>query len=281
MIDTALGPGERSGIQNAATGVPPRTEDLRPLLDAVERATERVIDIARQLDDDALQRPSLLPGWTRAHVLAHLARNADGLVNLLVWARTGVEHAMYASAADRDADIEEGASRGQWLLLEDLSASAARFADAVRAMPERAWSAEVVADEPVPAHDIPRMRLRELRVHSVDLDHDFGFGDVPAPELEQVLEDVVQEFGGREDVPALSLTAWFGNGPSEPSDDGPSNDGHVRNGHSGHHRQWDLRATTSPPHRVSGAAEALLGWLLGRAGTDELEGDVPELPPWL
>ena len=280
MFDTALGPGERSGIQNAATGVPPRTEDLRPILGAVERATERLIDIARQLDDDALQRPSLLPGWTRAHVLAHLARNADGLVNLLVWARTGVEHAMYASAADRDADIEEGATRGQWLLLEDLGASSARFADAVRAMPERAWSAEVVSDEPVPAHDIPRMRLRELRVHSVDLDHDFGFGDIPAPELEQVLEDVVQEFGGREDVPALSLTAWFRDGRG---DDGRGEDGRGDNGDgkSGHHRQWDLRATTSPPHRVSGPAEALLGWLLGRAGTDELEGEVPELPPWL
>lgn len=166
MIDTALGPGERSGIQNAATGVPPRTEELRPILGAVERATERLIDTVHELDDDALQRPSLLPGWTRAHVLAHLARNADGLVNLLTWARTGVEHPMYASSADRDADVEEGAARGQWLLIEDLSASAARFAQAVRSMPERAWSAEVVADEPVPAHAIPRMRLRELRVHT-------------------------------------------------------------------------------------------------------------------
>ena len=75
-----------------------------------------------------------------------------------------------------------------------------------------------------------------------------------------MLEDVVQVFGGRADVPALSLTAYFGDG---------------------HRRQWDLRGTTSPPHRVSGPAGALLGWLLGRAGADELEGDVPHLPPWL
>ena len=41
--------------------------------------------------------PSLLPGWTRAHVLAHVAGNADALVNLLTWARTGEETPMYAS----------------------------------------------------------------------------------------------------------------------------------------------------------------------------------------
>jgi hypothetical protein len=38
-----------------------------------------------------------LPGWSRGHVLTHLARNADGGRRLLVWARTGVESFEYAS----------------------------------------------------------------------------------------------------------------------------------------------------------------------------------------
>jgi maleylpyruvate isomerase len=33
--------------------------------------------------------PSALPGWSRAHVLTHVARNADAMINLLTWARTG------------------------------------------------------------------------------------------------------------------------------------------------------------------------------------------------
>ena len=37
---------------------------------------------------EAFRAPSALPGWTRAHVLTHLARNADAMVNLLTWART-------------------------------------------------------------------------------------------------------------------------------------------------------------------------------------------------
>ena len=54
--------------------------------------------------------PSLLPGWTRAHVLGHLAGNADALTNLLTWARTGVETPMYASPEARDAEIDRRAA---------------------------------------------------------------------------------------------------------------------------------------------------------------------------
>jgi hypothetical protein len=49
--------------------------------------------------------PSLLPGWSRRTVIAHVARNADALCNLLTWARTGVETPMYASAEAREAAI--------------------------------------------------------------------------------------------------------------------------------------------------------------------------------
>ena len=51
---------------------------------AVERA-------AAELDPGQVAGPSRLPGWSRGHVLSHLARNADALVNLLTWARTGIE----------------------------------------------------------------------------------------------------------------------------------------------------------------------------------------------
>lgn len=43
------------------------------------------------IPDDGLAAASLLPGWPRTTLLAHLTRNADALVNLLTWARTGVD----------------------------------------------------------------------------------------------------------------------------------------------------------------------------------------------
>ena len=50
-----------------------------------------------RLTDEELDRPSLLPGWDRRHVLAHVARNADALRNLLTWAETGVKTTTGAS----------------------------------------------------------------------------------------------------------------------------------------------------------------------------------------
>ena len=60
-------------------------------LDRIAAATERLLATADALTGDQVREPSLLPGWTRGHVLTHVARNADGLRNLLIWARTGTE----------------------------------------------------------------------------------------------------------------------------------------------------------------------------------------------
>jgi maleylpyruvate isomerase len=78
---------------------------LRGDLDEMAASTDRLLATVDGLDDAALRAPSLLPGWTRAHVLTHIARNADGLVNLVTWARTGEETPMYASTQARDTAI--------------------------------------------------------------------------------------------------------------------------------------------------------------------------------
>src|SRR5262245_1123799 len=71
----------------------------------IGEATGRLVTTAAALTDAQTREPSLLPGWTRGHVLTHIARNADGLANLLGWARTGRETPMYASADSRRADL--------------------------------------------------------------------------------------------------------------------------------------------------------------------------------
>ncbi|GAA3360758.1 MULTISPECIES: maleylpyruvate isomerase family mycothiol-dependent enzyme [Saccharopolyspora] len=256
MADTVLGAGGTPVPAGAAHS----TEQVTAALSAIERSTQRLLQVSEELDDASVRRPSLLPGWTRAHVLTHLARNADGLLNLLIWARTGAEHPMYASPADRDADIQEGAVRGHRLLVEDVVASHGRFAHAVRTLPASAWDAEVVGREPMPAHHVLRKRLLELWVHLVDLDGGVGFDEVPEADAEQLLEDVVQQFGGRPDVPAVTVVVDF--------DDGRT-------------RTWELRGTTSPPAQVRGRPGPMLGWLLGRTGPEPLEGDAPALPVWL
>ena len=50
---------------------------LESLSDQIDFAAQRLLGTARIIDESDLREPSLLPGWTRGHVLAHLARGAD------------------------------------------------------------------------------------------------------------------------------------------------------------------------------------------------------------
>ncbi len=75
-------------------------------MQAIDLVTERLLRTVNRFRDQDIERPSSLPGWTRGHVLVHVAQTADAMRNLLVWARTGVPVAAYASQAARDAAIE-------------------------------------------------------------------------------------------------------------------------------------------------------------------------------
>jgi maleylpyruvate isomerase len=78
----------------------------------IDTATQRLLDTVGGLTEGDIGQPSLLPRWSRGHVLSHLARNAEALRNLLTWARTGTDIPAYASAQARDDGINAGAGRG-------------------------------------------------------------------------------------------------------------------------------------------------------------------------
>ena len=58
-------------------------------LDGIDAAAAALQAAAEGLTAEQARAPSLLPSWTRGHVLTHVARNADALANLLHTARTG------------------------------------------------------------------------------------------------------------------------------------------------------------------------------------------------
>src|SRR5829696_9917339 len=165
-----------------------------------ERAVARALE---QLTDDELRQSSALPGWTRAHVVAHLARNADALVNLCTWARTGVETPMYRSVEARDADIETSAAVPAGDLRADFTAATARLAEAVSVMPGDAWDRPIRTRQgkTIPAREIPWMRAKEVWVHGVDLDAGIDFADVPTDALAALVDDVLALFASRDETP--------------------------------------------------------------------------------
>lgn len=131
-----------SSVASVTSDAPELSEHLS-LLGTVDTATARLLGAVEKLTDEDLPGPSLCDGWTRAHVLTHLARNADSLVNLLLWARTGIETPQYASQFLRDSDIEMGARRPLAEQIDDLRAASDRWLALARAMPADRWSTRV------------------------------------------------------------------------------------------------------------------------------------------
>jgi maleylpyruvate isomerase len=233
-------------------------------LDRLAAATGRLLVTATALSDAQAREPSLLPGWSRGHTLTHIARNADGLGNLLRWARTGSETPMYASAESRSADIEAGAGRPAADLAADVRESAAAFAAEAAGMPEDAWTALVRAlnGPPFPALRVLEHRLSEVEIHHVDLAAGYSPGDWPEDFLSEALPRVAGSFAGRDDVPPC--VAWA-EGAKDSFRIGPDQAG-------------------APAVIIRGQPADLLAWLLGRNDGASLTvaggGALPELPPW-
>src|SRR6266705_1335568 len=83
---------------------------------------------AEQWSDTDMRAPSLLPNWTRGHVLTHIARNADGITATLAGALRGEIVLRYPDGpAGRAADIEDGAGRSAVELVDDVRESTARI----------------------------------------------------------------------------------------------------------------------------------------------------------
>ena len=156
---------------------------LRELSDQIDQATQRLLDVARILTEPDLRAPSLLPGWTRAHVLAHVARNADAMRNVLGGVRTGEDRPGYASAVARVAGIEQDAGRPARELAADLADSAMALRTVARQLPGDGWQVPVRMLDPgarFPAAQLLTRRLVEVELHHSDLAAGYDPADWPA-----------------------------------------------------------------------------------------------------
>ncbi|MFF2195631.1 maleylpyruvate isomerase family mycothiol-dependent enzyme [Streptomyces sp. NPDC058157] len=222
-------------------------------LASVREATKRLLNAVAKMDNASLSQESHLPGWTRGHILAHLARNADALVNVFEG------RPMYESAAARDADIERDSGRPLEEHLTDLRDSAARFLATTE--PAQDWQRTVELRNGVTdlAANVPFRRLVEVELHHVDLNIGYELSDLPAEFADREIAFLADRWSGRPDVPPVTLLF-------------PDGETVARTG-----------GTEGTPVVLSGARDDLLGWLAGRglkgAHLAIEAGDaVPELP---
>jgi maleylpyruvate isomerase len=196
---------------------------IRTLDDArgwAAEGTALLITTVCDLEESDYDAASGLPGWTRKHVVAHLAANADALGNLVTWAASGEVTPMYASLDQRDADIERGSRLGGEKLTACLEQSAAGLERLMGQLTAAQWRAEVVTAQgrTVPATELPWMRAREVLVHTVDLDRGTTFADLPTDFLEALIIDICRKRGLDPDAlppgPLPDVAGWLASRPS-------------------------------------------------------------------
>lgn len=166
--------------------------------------SERLIATADQLGEAELREPSLCAGWSRAHVLTHLARNADALVNLVRWAADGRERPAYPSETVRAAEVELGAGRSRTDIMSDLVASEERFRAEAEVLTGPAGEAVVRSrvGTPVTGAQVVAMRLLEVVFHHVDLRAGYTFDDADPPWVARTLQRGVRQWAD----PGVGLT---------------------------------------------------------------------------
>jgi maleylpyruvate isomerase len=204
--------------------------------------------------DDATA-PTLCEGWSRGHVMTHVARNAEAIGRLTSWALSGVPQEMYpGGTVARDAEIEAGATRPVDELTDDVRDTTLALAPQL----EQLEHASLAVDEVqmrggyrVAATTLPFIRLREVVYHHVDLDAGFTFADVDPGLLARFIDDAVSRLRMGSHPPAMRIT----------TDEGGT---------------WSVGQPTA---QVSGTGAAVLLWLARRRPEGvHSEGDLPTLP---
>lgn len=233
------------------------------LITAIESSTASLAESVGSLRPEQINDDCALPRWTRGHLLTHLARNADGLRNLLLAARSGEPLRMYASSAARDEDIRVGATRQPEVIVADFSLSHDGLASEIRHLPASDWNRRVTlhtvagpAEQPASA--ILEMRLREVEIHHVDLAIGHDYSTTEASTLHLLL---------------VQATGRHAKGTTRGLDFTATDTG----------RRYivdEQSAAQAGPDVASASAAELLGYLTGRADPSPLLSHLPDPPKW-
>lgn len=229
-----------------------------PHLDETVVATARYLEALTDLSDEDVHAPSLLPGWTRAHVITHLARNADSLTQVLHAAQAGEVGWMYDSQEQRDADFEAGARLSAAELREDAVASAGRFKEAANELHSANLEnpvCRVPGAEQWPVRRVGAMRRTEIEVHHADLGLWYTAAEWPADFVDHLLKRRKRELESAGIALQLELAD-----------------------------RDDVMLVGVGGPVISGTTADVVWWLLGRGsgeGVSSSDGQLPDLGRWV
>ena len=226
--------------------------------DAIHEATRRLVRTVDSLPDGAFAEPSALPGWSRGHVVAHLALNGEGLAGVLHGLVAGDDVPMYASQERRNGDIDELAGQAPGAVRERFLSACSLFQEAWEHMTGPAWDGSfrrTPGTDALPAREIPRMRHGEVEIHHADLWAGYSASHWPEAYLDATFNRLVADRGAELTMLLRTPDGDVPVGSEESAVDGPA---------------------------VTGSRADLTWWLLGRGDGQGLTGDpaLPTLGAW-
>jgi maleylpyruvate isomerase len=226
-----------------------------PALAALARSADRFLGTVRALADDDVLLACALPGWTRAHLLTHVAQAADSRTGMLRAARAGLAGEQYPSEQARASAIEAGARRPAAVIRADAARAVEECLTAMRQHPADRWDAPAIwlRGGRRPVRGAVASLRSELEYHHVDLAAGYAPGDWPAEFVTTELRRVTALMDHRADGPPVTLTGAAA-----------------------------VRVGTVPPVDVTGPPAAILAWLSGRGDGSGLHAGaagLPSLPP--
>ncbi|CEI23250.1 Hypothetical protein PFCIRM512_06615 [Propionibacterium freudenreichii] len=233
----------------------PGAGDMRPIRLRKLEATQRLLGDTIAIDERSWQEPCHLPGWTRAHVATHLARNADAFTRVAAGMMTGINTPLYISERERFNDIERGSERRGLDLQVDLDTSAGRLYHGLDELGDIDGSrlVEISPGRKLRIDLLPLARLREVALHHVDLACGFTVLDMDDDIARWVLEWTCYWIGDDPRLAPLQIESTSGF--------------HTRLGGTGR------------PTAVGGSDALLLGWLTNRLPDDpSVAKTLPALP---
>jgi maleylpyruvate isomerase len=152
--------------------------DVEPVLDAVSRATRRLVATLSGFDETDLDSPSLLPSWTRRMIIGHLSYVASAYERATREAVAFGRATTYPDGPEeRNISLDSLAGRSAAECLESFVRTSSELESTWRELPRSSWEMSYLDDPGRGRIGLARLvaqRLTELEVHHGDLGSRYG-----------------------------------------------------------------------------------------------------------
>ncbi|MFI5697249.1 maleylpyruvate isomerase family mycothiol-dependent enzyme [Kribbella sp. NPDC051586] len=215
----------------------------------VRAAAEQLLALVADLDEPTARGASSLPGWSRGHVITHIAYFSEAMTRQVDEALQGRLIEMYdGGRPERDASIEAGADRSAADLRAHLTAAVTTLLSSWDKVSPTDWPLPILHRNSNLAAGL-QATWRELTIHTTDLD----LGVTPASWSSSFCLHLLDFLRPRTPdgihLVLKSPTATWENGSGEEVE-------------------------------LTGALTDLTAWYAGRTTPSPITGPEPQLLPW-